>query len=444
MDPNTAMPDEPLLQVSKLCKTFEKASGELLVLDDIDLNVRSGEIVGLLGRSGSGKSTLLRSIAGLLSPSSGTVHFQGQPIDGPAEGISLVFQSFALFPWLTVLENVSLGLRAMGVHGDEARRRSLAAIDLIGLDGFESAYPRELSGGMQQRVGFARALVVDPVLMLMDEPFSALDVLTAETLRTDFLDLWTEGRTQIRSVILVTHNIEEAVFLCDRIIVLAAHPGRVQADITIDLPHPRDRLSAPFSQAVEEVYAILTARPAATTRSAEPATARHIRHVSVNVMAGLLETMAAAPYHGRGDLPVVAHELQLELDELFSAAEGLQLLGLAELARGDIALTPAGLEYADAGTQQRKAIFRALALRNVALVAHILGVLQTRPQGRAPRVRFEAELEDHLSEQYARETLDTAIEWGRYAEVYEYDDDSQSLLLEQPETASAPAPPSPS
>ncbi len=433
------MAAETLLQITKLRKTFPKASGELLVLDDIDLRIRPGEIVGLLGRSGSGKSTLLRIVAGLLQPTSGSVLFQGKPIDGPAEGIALVFQSFALFPWLTVLENVSLGLRAMGVDDGEARRRSLAAIDLIGLDGFESAYPRELSGGMQQRVGFARALVVDPVLMLMDEPFSALDVLTAETLRTDFLELWIEGRTRIRSVVLVTHNIEEAVFLCDRIIVLASDPGRVQADIPVDLPHPRDRQSAPFSQAVEKVYAILTARPVAPARSTESAIARHIRHVSINEMAGLLETLAAAPYHGRGDLPVVAHSLQLELDDLFSAAENLQLLGLADVARGDIALTPAGLEFAEAGTQERKAIFRVQALRHIPLVAHIRGVLHARPQGRAPRVRFEAELEDQMSEQYARETLDAAIEWGRYAEVYEYDDDSQSLLLEQPDTASAPA-----
>jgi len=434
------MPVEPLLRISKLRKAFPKAAGELLVLDDIDLDIAPGEIVGLLGRSGSGKSTLLRSIAGLIAPNSGEVLFQGRPIDGPAEGIALVFQNFALFPWLSVLDNVMLGLRAMGVDEAEARSRSLQAIDLIGLDGFESAFPRELSGGMQQRVGFARALVVDPMLMLMDEPFSALDVLTAETLRTDFLDLWLEGRTKISSVVLVTHNIEEAVFLCDRIVVLAANPGRVQADIAIGLPHPRDRLAAPFSQAVEQVYAILTARPAAVARAAEPAIARPLRHVSVNALAGLLETVAAAPYHGRGDLPVVAHSLQLELDELFSAAECLQLLGLAEVERGDIQLTPAGREYADAGTQERKAIFRAQALRNIPLVAHIRGVLNTRPAGRAPRVRFEIELEDHLSEENARETLDAAIEWGRYAELYEYDDAAQSLLLEQAETASAELP----
>ncbi len=434
------MADQPLLHISKLCKSFPKTSGALLVLDEIELQIRPDEIVGLLGRSGSGKSTLLRSIAGLLSPSSGEVIFQGKPIDGPAEGISLVFQSFALFPWLTVLENVALGLRAMGVPDAQARHRSLAAIDLIGLDGFESAYPRELSGGMQQRVGFARALVVDPVLMLMDEPFSALDVLTAETLRTDFLDVWIEGRTKLRSVVLVTHNIEEAVFMCDRIIVLAAHPGRVQADIPIDMPHPRDRLSAPFNQAVEAVYAILTARPTAPPRTAGPAIAHPIRHVSVNVMAGLLETVAAPPYNGQGDLPVVAHTLQLELDDLFSAAECLQLLGLAEVAHGDIVLAAAGKDYADAGTQQRKAIFRTHVLRHVPLVAHIRNVLQARPQGRAPRLRFEAELEDHLSQQHARETLNTAIEWGRYAEVYEYDDDSQCLLLEQPQTTSPAQP----
>lgn len=432
---------EPLLQLSNVSKTFAKASGELLVLDNINLSIRSGEIVGLLGRSGSGKSTLLRIIAGLHPPSAGQALFRGQPIDGPAEGVALVFQSFALFPWLTVLGNVSLGLRAMGIDDREVRRRSLEAIDLIGLDGFESAYPRELSGGMQQRVGFARALVVEPVLMLMDEPFSALDVLTAETLRTDFLDLWTEGRTQIRSVVIVTHNIEEAVFLCDRILVLASDPGRVQADIAIDLPHPRDRLSAPFSQAVEQVYAILTARPSAAARAAQPPMAQPLRSVSINAMAGLLETVAAAPYLGRGDLPVIAHSLQLELGDLFSSAEGLQRLGLADVERGDIALTPAGIAYADAGTQQRKAIFRAHALRNVPLISHILGVLQARPNGRAPRLRFEAELEDHLSEKLALETLNTAIEWGRYAEVYEYDDSSESLLLEQAQTAPAPTDP---
>jgi NitT/TauT family transport system ATP-binding protein len=427
--------DEPLLRVTGLRKSFPKASGEVLVLDGIDLAVREGEIVGLLGRSGSGKSTLLRTIAGLIRPSSGRVLFDGRPVRGPVDGVAVVFQGFALFPWLTVLGNVSLGLRALGIEEAQARRRALAAIDLIGLDGFESAYPRELSGGMQQRVGFARALVVDPALLLMDEPFSALDVLTAETLRTDFLELWTEGRTSIRAVILVTHNIEEAVFMCDRIVVLAADPGRIHAEIPVTLPHPRDRLSAAFRQVVEDVYALLTARAPLPARPAAPPIARHLRRVSVNVMAGLLETVAAPPYGGRADLPVVGHSLHLELDELLPAAEALQLLGFAEVSHGDIVLAPAGMAYADADTQQRKRLFCEHALRNVALVAHIRDVLRTRPNGRAPRLRFQTELEDHLTGQYAHETLDAAIEWGRYAELYEYDDVSQDLLLEQPETA---------
>jgi NitT/TauT family transport system ATP-binding protein len=431
--------NEPLLQITRLSKRFPKAAGEVRVLEDIDLDVRAGEIVGILGRSGSGKSTLLRTIAGLVPPSGGRVVFAGRPVDGPPAGVAMVFQGFALFPWLTVLENVSLGTRALGVEPESARRRALAAIDLIGLDGFEGAYPRELSGGMQQRVGFARALVVEPKLLLMDEPFSALDVLTAETLRTDFLDLWNERRLGIEAVVLVTHNIEEAAFLCDRVVVLRPNPGRIGADIPVRLPHPRDRLSASFRQVVEEVYSLLTEREPAPARAGEPAIARHLRHVSVNAMAGLLETVAAAPYDGTADLPVVAHSLQLELDELLPVAEALQLLGLADVAHADVILTPAGLDYAIADTQRRKQIFAACALRNVALVAHIRDVLRARPNGRAPRVRFEAELEDHLTAQYARETLDVAIEWGRYAELYEYDDVARELLLEQSETAPTPA-----
>ncbi len=420
----------PLLEIQGVRKVFPKSAGELVVLDDINLRLQAGEIVGLLGPSGSGKSTLLRSIAGLIQPTAGRILYRGKPVRGPTRGIAMVFQNFALFPWLTVLDNVELGLQALRAPESEVGRRSLAAIDLIGLDGFESAYPRELSGGMQQRVGFARALVVDPTLLLMDEPFSALDVFTAETLRTDFLDLWSEGRIPIQGVLMVTHNIEEAVFMCDRVIVLAANPGRIQAEIPIRLPHPRNRLSAAFHQIVEEVYALLTARPPAVTRPLGPPIAQHLQHVSTNAMAGLLETVAAAPYGGRADLPEVADDLQLEVDELLPVAEALQMLGLAEVAKGDITLTAAGRAYAEADTQERKRIFSEHLLARVPLVAHIRGVLSTRPNRQAPRVRFEAELEDYLSEQYARETLNTAIDWGRYAELFAYDDQSEWFSLE--------------
>jgi NitT/TauT family transport system ATP-binding protein len=254
----------PLLETHAVRKAFPKPDGsELLVLDGIELRVAEGEIVGLLGRSGSGKSTLLRLISGLLAPNSGVITYQGQPVSGPAPGIAMVFQSFALFPWLTVLDNVQIGLEALGLPDQQIRQRALAAIDLIGLDGFESAYPRELSGGMRQRVGFARALVVHPNILLMDEPFSALDVLTAETLRTDFLDLWCEGRLPIKGVILVTHNIEEAALMCDRILVFSTNPGRIVSEIKVDLPQPRDRLDPAFQAVVERVYVAMTAKPAA-------------------------------------------------------------------------------------------------------------------------------------------------------------------------------------
>src|SRR5215469_13443464 len=250
-----------LIDIRGVSRSFPKGSGEdLVVLDKVDLTIHSGEIVGLLGRSGSGKSTLLRIIAGLIAPSSGDATCRGQTIQGPPHGVSMVFQSFALFPWLTVLQNVELGLEALGIDSAERRTRAIAAIDLIGLDGFESAYPKELSGGMRQRVGFARALVVHPDLLLMDEPFSALDVLTAETLRTDLVDLWIGGRLPIKSVLMVTHNIEEAVLMCDRVLVFSSNPGRVAAEIKVDFPHPRNRLDPAFRQMVDSIYARMTQR----------------------------------------------------------------------------------------------------------------------------------------------------------------------------------------
>src|SRR5689334_5619199 len=256
------MADTILLDVHGVRRSFPKpGGGELLVLDGVELSLKQGEIVGLLGRSGSGKSTFLRLIAGLAAPQGGTLSYLGKPIDGPAGGIAMVFQSFALFPWLTVLENVQLGLEALDLPQGEVRTRALAAIDLIGLDGYESAYPRELSGGMRQRVGFARAMVVHPNILLMDEPFSALDVLTAETLRTDFLELWSEGRLPIKGIVLVTHNIEEAVLMCDRILVFSTNPGRVVGEIAVELPQPRDRLDPLFRDLVERIYVAMTAKP---------------------------------------------------------------------------------------------------------------------------------------------------------------------------------------
>ena len=423
-------PAEVLLHVRAVRQAYTKhASADLVVLEDVDLQLRAGEIVGLLGRSGSGKSTLLRIAAGLLMPSAGEVTWRGRPLSGPAEGIAMVFQSFALFPWLTVQENVELGLEAQGVARAERERRAEEAIALIGLGGHESAYPKELAGGMRQRVGLARALVVHPDLLLMDEPFSGLDVLTAETLRTDLIDLWSEGRLPVKAMMMVTHNIEEAVLLCDRILVFSANPGRVASELRVPFPHPRDRLAPAFRQLVDDIYALMTRRPPAS-RPTAPGSAV-LTPVSTNLMAGLLETVAAAPYRGRADLPAIAGALQLELDDLLPLGEALQLLGFAVQEDGDIRLLDRGRAFVDADTDARKAIFGAALRSNVALVAEIRRVLDERPNHRAKAVRFRDELEDHMSPDYAEETLTAAIDWGRYAELYSFDDEADQFYLDE-------------
>ena len=430
----------PLLDVQGVCKSFRKPDGDqLVVLEDVKLTLRPGEIVGLLGRSGSGKSTLLRIIAGLDEPSSGGVNYLGETVEGPASGIAMVFQSFALFPWLTVLENVQLGLEALGVAEAERRKRSLQAIDLIGLDGFESAYPRELSGGMRQRVGFARALVVHPNVLLMDEPFSALDVLTAETLRSDFLDLWGEGQLPIRSVLLVTHNIEEAVQMCDRMLIFSTHPGRVIGEIPVDLPQPRHAQDPRFRALIDRVYIEMTARPRGEPR-AGPRTERfagtgigtQLTHVSSNVLTGLMETVNEPPYNGKADLPAIAEEQHLEVDDLFPAAEALQMLRFAEVEGGDIKLTDAGLQFARSETDERKKLFARHLITYVPLAAHIRRVLDERASHSAPKSRFFDELEDYMAEEAAEQSLRTIISWGRYAECFAYDDNRQAFSLENP------------
>jgi len=419
-------------------KAFPRPDGtRFVVLEEVNLAVREGEIVGLLGRSGSGKSTLLRLIAGLSPPTAGTVRFRGEPVAGPMPGIAMVFQSFAIFPWLTVFENVALGLEAQRLPREEIRRRSLAAIDLIGLDGFESAYPRELSGGMRQRVGFARALVVHPDLLLMDEPFSALDVLTAETLRTDFLDLWTEGRMPIRAVLLVTHNIEEAVLMCDRVLICGSNPGSILSEIPVTLPQPRNRLDPSFRTLVERIYVEMTARPAGQAAPAGGAApgvgiAGVLPHVSSNLLSGFMEKVAEPPFNGTADLPQIASELQMEIDDLFPVGETLQMMRFAELEGGDIRLTEVGRSFARAELDERKQIFSQQLLSYVPLAAHIRCVLDERPSHSARKSRFFDELEDYMNHDAAEQTLRAVISWGRYAEAFAYDDESAVFSLENP------------
>ena len=431
-----------MLDIRNVRQTYSKGqANDLLVLDGINFQLREGEIVGLLGRSGSGKSTLLRIIAGLARPRGGDVTWQGQPIDGPPKGVAMVFQSFALFPRLTVLENVEIGLEPLGVPPAERRQRSLQAIDLIGLDGFENAYPKELSGGMRQRVGFARGLVVHPQLLLMDEPFSALDVLTAETLRTDLVDLWMEGKLPLRSILLVTHNIEEAVLMCDRVVIFASNPGRIAAEVKIDLPYPRNRTEPAFRQLVDDIYGRMT-NPMDPKLRAEQmhGGADHpgggigmtLPQVSTNLLAGLMEALMQPPFDGKADLPDIADELTMEVDELFPLAESLQLLGFADVAHGDIRLTEEGRRFVDYDVDSRKKLFRDHLMARVPMAAMIRRVLDERSTHRAPYRRFSEELEDFMSEEFAEETLYALIDWGRYAELFAFDEQSQSFSLEDP------------
>ena len=426
----------PLLEVLDCRQAYHKDSNpDLVVLDNVNVSLQQGEIVGLLGRSGSGKSTLLRIVAGLLQPTAGEVRWRGERLVGPAPGVAMVFQSFALFPWLTVQENVELGLEAQGIARAEREQRAEDAIDLIGLGGFESAYPKELSGGMRQRVGLARALVVHPDLLLMDEPFSALDVLTAENLRTDLIELWSEGKLPVKSVLIVTHNIEEAVLMCDRILVFASNPGRVASELKVPFKHPRNRLDPAFRQMVDDIYALMTRRapkpaPSPQAPAVEVEFATKLHAVNANLLSGLLETLAGAPYKGRADLPALAQSLQLEADELLPMGETLAMLRLAELEEGDIRLTESGRQFVEAETDQRKAIFAAALRQHVRLAAVIRRTLDERWNHRAQALRFRDELEDHMSPDYADETLRAVIGWGRYAELFSYDEEAEQFNLE--------------
>jgi NitT/TauT family transport system ATP-binding protein len=430
---DTTVSQHALLEVRSCKQAYHKeANTELVVLEDVNLTLREGEMVALLGRSGSGKSTLLRIVAGLLEPTAGEVRWRDRPVRGPAEGVAMVFQSFALFPWLTVRENVEIGLEARGVARGERQQRAEAAIDLIGLGGFENAYPKELSGGMRQRVGLARALVVHPDLLLMDEPFSALDVLTAENLRTDLIDLWSEGKLPVRSVLMVTHNIEEAVLMCDRILVFSSSPGRVSSELRVPFAHPRNRLDPAFRQMVDDIYALMTRRPipsrapaAATSNISMP-----LQRVGTNQMAGMMEALVQPPYNGRADLPALAAALQYEVDELLPLGEMLQLLHFAVLEEGDITLTEEGRRFATADTEERKRLFAAALMVHVPLARMVRQVLDERWNHRASAVRFRDELEDHMSPEYAEDTLRTLVAWGRYGELFGYDEEAEQFSLE--------------
>ncbi|MDR3501905.1 MAG: nitrate/sulfonate/bicarbonate ABC transporter ATP-binding protein [Legionella sp.] len=426
---------ETIIAIESLRKSFKKASEQnLLVLEDVNFKLQEGEIVALLGKSGSGKSTLLRIIAGLIPPSSGTVTYRGMPVTSPVAGIAMVFQSFALMPWLTVLENVELGLEAQGVGREERRHRAIEAIDIIGLDGFESAFPKELSGGMRQRVGFARALVINPDVLLMDEPFSALDVLTAENLKSDLLELWKEKKTNTNGILLVTHNIDEAATLADRIVIFGNDPGYIRAELPVTLPQPRDPESPEFRALVDKIYTLMTTGPKEKAQRAQRerqiGLGYRLPDVEPSELTGLIETMTS--FEERIDLPELADELMMNIDDLFPILETLEILGFAKVSAGDIQLSDLGKQFSEADLQERKQLFAQRLLEKVPLARYISRILDEKVGHRVSEERFLSKLEDYLSEKEAERVLRTMIDWGRYAELFAYDFNTGILSLENP------------
>jgi NitT/TauT family transport system ATP-binding protein len=437
---------EPIIEARAVEKFYAQPDGHRIeVIAPTDLAIYSDNIIALLGPSGSGKSTLLRMLTGLAQPSAGEVRWHGRRLDGQSPNVAIVFQSFALFPWLTVLDNVEAPLKARGVGSIERRKRALKILDTVGLDGFETAYPKELSGGMKQRVGFARALVVEPEVLFMDEPFSALDVLTAETLRGELLELWLSKKIPTRAIFIVTHNIEEAVLLADRIVVLGGNPARIGSEFEVDLAPPRDRKAERFLELVDYVYKVLTqpkiehAPPIVEPRQAavaERAAGKYPRlpHARPGGIAGLLEILLDRG--GRDDLYHLADELVMEVDELLPIVEGAALLQFIELREGDVETTAQGRRFAEADILTRKVLFREAVLEHVPLLRQIEHALRAKSDRALSEDFFYDVLDEHFSEEESQRQLSTAIHWGRYAEIFDYDAPSGRLFLteQQPDS----------
>lgn len=424
-----AADEKPIIEARGIEKSFKQKDGsEIQVIAPVDLSLESGTIIALLGPSGSGKSTLLRILSGLAAPTAGQVLWHGEPVGECSPNVAIVFQSFALFPWLTVLENVESPLLARGMEHDERHRRALKALDAVGLKNFETAYPKELSGGMKQRVGFARALAVEPEVLFMDEPFSALDVLTAENLRGDLMELWLAKKIPTRSIFIVTHNIEEAVLLADRVIVLGRNPARIRADFRIALPQPRDRKSAAFFPYVDYIYKVMTkpeltlAPPSPTAKQPTPM----LPHARPGGVAGLLELLMDRG--GEEDLYHVAETLLLEVDDLLPILDAATMLGFATAHEGDVKITPAGRTFAEADISNRKRLFRE-ALKHVPLMQQIVTALENKSDHTMPVEFFRDLLDERLPAHDVEQQIETALNWGRYADIFTYDSAGDRLQL---------------
>jgi NitT/TauT family transport system ATP-binding protein len=420
----TSTNGEVLLELKDVVKAYGAAEKQLVAVRDINLKLKASEFVCLLGPSGCGKSTLLRIITGLNRATSGTVLYRGRTIAGVNPHATIVFQTFALYPWLTVQANVQIALKARGVEPAARVDRALKLIDTVGLDGFESAYPRELSGGMRQKVGFARAMAVEPELLCLDEPFSALDVLSAEALRGELMELWLNRAIPTKTILMVTHNIEEAVLMADRIVVMSKDPGRILTEFHITLRHPRQRKDTAFQAEVDKVYAAVAGKKPEGAEMDLPQ--KKLPHARLNALAGLLEKVADED--GRADLQKLSAALNFELDDLLPLVEAGELLGLAVLEGGALVLTPLGHTYAEASILARKELLAGRVLR-LPLISWIYDTLQRDDTRSTARSYFFDKLQGEFGD-LAEDQLDIAIRWGRHAELFAYNDDTGELYLE--------------
>lgn len=427
--------NKALLKLSHVQQIYTSGQRRFTAIQDVNLTVSEGEFVALLGPSGCGKSTLLRIITGLQKPSEGSVLYRDQPLKGVNPHATIVFQTFALFPWLTVFENVDLALKARGIPSNIRTPRSLDLIDRVGLDGFETAYPRELSGGMRQKVGFARAMAVEPELLCLDEPFSALDVLSAESLRNELMELWTSGSIPTKAILMVSHNIEEAVFMADRIVVMDKEPGRIIAEVKVEFPHPRQRKSDEFQSIVDEVYGMLAGQT--ETEAVELGTApgeqghtRPLPKIAISDLAGLLEHLSELPAN-RQDIYRLPEELKVDPNHIFSLTEAAEILGFVYVEKGDITLTSLGETFAKASIQARKEIF-ATRIRRLPLVRWLTTMLTHSENHALDWDVIQTALELEFPQDEAEKQLNTLINWGRYAELISYNDDKALVHLETP------------
>ncbi len=414
------MPDQvPVACGRNLFKSFRDETGaDRWVLEDVSIAVHENEVVCILGESGCGKSTLLRILVGLVPPTRGDVLCHGEPLAGIHPGAALVFQNFALYPWLTVEENVAMGLDGLGLAPEDVRERTKRSIDLVGLESYERAYPKELSGGMKQRVGIARALVSGPELLCMDEPFSALDVLTAESLRSEVYRLWAGKEAGLKSVLMITHTIEEAVYLGDRIILMDKNPGRVRTVLKNDLPHPREYRSPAFQRLMERIHDTIVGihlpdvpRPAWTKPTPLP-------RARTGEITGLIEILHD---HGdRMDLFELDSITQYDFGHTIAVTKAAELLGLVETPGDEVRVTETGKRFLAADVNDRKLIVRERCER-LATFRLLLDLLERRPDRRLPAFVVRESLAIALPSERPQQLFDTIVNWGRYAELFAYD-----------------------